>query len=86
MNILKKWRGSMASREKLIGVSEYDATGDLDYFICGSQWLEWYAWRKERIGTNAEPSYAKAFIKQELMEKFEQAVDRALEMDNRYGQ
>lgn len=70
----------MASRTKLIGVQEYDRNGSLDWFICGSQWIDWYGWRKKSFEENADPAFVKGAIKQELMNKFERAVDVALNM------
>ena len=60
----------MATRNELLGVSEYDRDGGLDYFIYGSQWKEWIEWKRER-STNDE-------IKKEVMKKFELCLDRAM--------
>lgn len=61
----------MASRTKLIGVQEYDRDGGLDYFICGTDWQEWYRWRLQ--------SKSKEEIRQEILTKFELALNRAME-------
>ena len=64
----------MASRTRIIGVQHYDSDGGLDYHINGSQWLNWY--RHEAKEKSQEE------IKVMLLKKFEQAVDRALEMNS----
>lgn len=69
----------MASRTKLIGLQYYDRDGGLDYYIWGSQWSDWYDDSLKRSPYNL--SVTKKILKRKLMEKFEMAVDRALDMD-----
>jgi len=62
----------MAKRTELLGISEIDNHGGLDFFIWGSQWLEWFKWRR-KIKSDKE-------IKIEILEKFELCLDRAFKM------
>lgn len=69
------------ARARLLGICEYDPSGRLDFFIHGPQWLSWYKRRKGLFSSIVEPVFIKARIKQEIMTKFERALDLALSMD-----
>jgi len=68
----------MASRTKLIGIQYYDNDGGLDFYILGSQWLDWY--EREIELSLQSGSKTRVEIKARLLNIFEKAVDRALDM------
>lgn len=65
----------MAKRNLLISVTEYDRDGGLDWTMHGSDWVHWLEWRRGQIGEGVDPAFRDGMIKQELMQKFEAAVD-----------
>lgn len=66
----------MASRTVLFGIQSYDSDGDLDSFIKGSQWIDWYAWRRETSTMEQ--------IEDALRKQFELVLRQALDMGERH--
>jgi hypothetical protein len=62
----------MAKRIELICVTNYDNDGGLSWSWNGSQWLEWYEWRRGQ-GVNMD------VIAQDLRDHFEIALASALD-------
>lgn len=61
----------MSSRTKLIGLQAYESDGGLDWFWCGSEWIEWRDWRLKTVSAEE--------VKNEMRQKFERAMESAFE-------
>lgn len=68
----------MASRTKLIGVQEYDKDGGLDWYVHGAC-LEWFDRRSMQLkATGLSDSVIRSVCRQEILCKFEKALEFAI--------